>query len=57
MMAGWEPEDAIRHIRARRSPHVLFNRDFVRWLVTDATEAVATMRAQRSSPSDRGRAA
>jgi hypothetical protein len=47
LLAGWEPAEAIRLIRARRSPHALFNRDFVRWLVTEAPTAV---RPRPSSP-------
>lgn len=57
VMAGWEPADAIRHVRARRSPHALFNRHFVRWLVTEATDAVSAMARPDGSPSDSGRAA
>jgi hypothetical protein len=41
IQAGWAPADAIRHIRAKRSPHALFNRHFVRWLITDAQSAVS----------------
>ena len=43
VMDGWDPADAIRHIRARRSPHALFNRHFVRWLVTESVDAVAPL--------------
>ncbi len=55
--AGWDPAEAIRHIRARRSPHALFNHHFVRWLVTESGDAVAAMGAPQASPSDPGRAA
>jgi hypothetical protein len=41
IQAGWAAADAIRHIRAKRSPHALFNRHFVRWLITDAQAAVS----------------
>jgi len=44
VLAGWEPADAIRRIRATRSPHALFNKHFVRWLLSDAQAAVAQMR-------------
>jgi len=47
VLAGWEPAEAIRHIRAQRSPHALFNRDFVRWLVAEAPAAV---RQRQGSP-------
>lgn len=36
MRTGLSPHEAIALIRERRSPAVLSNRDFVRWLVTDA---------------------
>ena len=41
VLAGWDPADAIRHLRDQRSPHVLFNDHFVRWLVHKAPAAVA----------------
>jgi hypothetical protein len=53
VMDGWDPAEAILHIRAQRSPHALFNNHFVRWLVAEAAGAVASMR----TPVDPGRAA
>lgn len=40
MHHGFTAREAIELIRRRRSPAVLNNRDFVRWLVTDAAELV-----------------
>jgi hypothetical protein len=39
VLAGWDPAEAILHLRARRSPHVLCNDHFVRWLVREAPAA------------------
>ena len=47
LLAGWEPGDAVRHIRARRSPHALFNRHFVRRLVDAAPAVIAERPAPR----------
>ena len=33
VLDGWDPEDAVALMRARRSPSVLCNADFERWLV------------------------
>ena len=41
VLDGWDPAEAVRHLRASRSPHVLFNDHFVRWLVHRAPSAVA----------------
>jgi hypothetical protein len=40
MLAGWDPVAAILHMRDRRSPHVLCNEHFVRWLVAEGSSAV-----------------
>lgn len=59
VMAGWDPAEAIRHIRSRRSPHALFNSHFVRWLVTEAAAAVPSAEGSSAAPtvSPSGRAA
>ncbi len=49
LLAGWEPADAIRHIRTQRSPHALFNRHFVRWLVTEAPAIIAERHTTQAS--------
>ncbi len=50
VMDGWDPAEAIRHIRARRSPHALFNRHFVRWLLTESVDAVSALRPSSPTP-------
>lgn len=50
VQAGWDPAEAILHLRTRRSPHVLFNDHFVRWLVREAPAAIgAGMQPQERS--------
>ena len=53
VLDGWDPAEAIAHLRDRRSPHVLFNGHFVRWLVDEASAAVA---AGSPDPQDDSRA-
>lgn len=43
MRTGLAPHEAIALIRARRSPAVLSNRDFVRWLVTEASDHLSAV--------------
>jgi hypothetical protein len=40
VLDGWQPGEAIAHLRDRRSPHVLCNRQFVRWLLDDSEAAL-----------------
>ncbi len=44
ILAGWEPGEAIRHLRGVRSPYVLCNHAFVRWLVNESTASLAARR-------------
>ena len=53
VLAGWDPSEAILHLRARRSPHVLCNDHFVRWLVREAPAAISAG-AQPQQRSDQG---
>jgi hypothetical protein len=41
MLDGYSAHEAIALLRARRAPAVLSNRDFVRWLVSEGSAAVA----------------
>ena len=45
MLQGHEPAEAIALLRERRSPMVLCNRDFERWLLTDASDMLADAKA------------
>ena len=49
MLAGWEAGEAIRLIRAKRSPVALFNDDFVDWLLNDAAHLLG-LEPSDSSP-------
>ena len=49
MLAGWEAEEAIRLIRAKRSTVALFNDDFVDWLIDDAAEALGIEPSERTT--------
>jgi hypothetical protein len=40
ILEGWQPADAIGHLRERRSPYVLFNPHFERWLLAEAPGAL-----------------
>lgn len=40
ILQGWDPAAAIGHIRDRRSPHALFNRHFVAWLLSESVQRV-----------------
>lgn len=42
MLDGYRAEEAIALLRQRRSPVVLSNRDFERWLLTEAAELLPT---------------
>ena len=42
MLAGYEPAAAIELIREQRSPAVLSNNDFVRWLMSEAAEMLTS---------------
>ena len=40
MLAGYQPADAIEHIRSRRSRRALSNGHFETWLITSANDAI-----------------
>ncbi len=50
VLDGWDPAEAVRHLRATRSRHVLFNDHFVRWLVHQAPAAVAASTVPQEQP-------